>query len=79
MDEARSRERWSRTAAVMALIAEVNRDPKKGRPFCPADFDPFAATADRREDAIEIVELADLKEAFVSQMRPRQPVNQTKE
>ena len=78
MDDACIRERWARTAAVMALIAEVNRDPKKGRPFQAADFDPFAA-ADRREEAIEIVELADLKQAFVSQMRPTRPVNPPKE
>ena len=27
----------------MALLANVNRDPKKHRPFRPADFDPHEA------------------------------------
>ncbi len=26
----------------MALIANVNRDPKKGRPFKPEDFNPYS-------------------------------------
>lgn len=30
-------------ASLMALFANAHRDPKKGRPFRPADFDPFAA------------------------------------
>lgn len=30
----------------MALIANVNRDPKKGRPFTPDDFNPYAAERD---------------------------------
>ncbi|MBX3356430.1 MAG: hypothetical protein KF724_12110 [Phycisphaeraceae bacterium] len=43
MAEARQRELWSRTASVMALIANTQRDPKKTRPFRPSDFDPFSA------------------------------------
>ena len=30
----------------MALIANVNRDPKKSRPFKPTDFDPYAIEDD---------------------------------
>lgn len=43
MAEARQRESWSRTASVMALLANTQRDPRKTRPFRPSDFDPFAA------------------------------------
>ena len=25
----------------MALLANINRDPKKGRAFSPSDFNPF--------------------------------------
>ncbi len=57
MAEARQRAAWGRTASLMALIAEVNRDRKRrGRPFRPADFDPYAPparvalTADRIEE-----------------------------
>jgi len=30
-------------ASLMALVANVNRDPKKHRPFRPSDFDPHQA------------------------------------
>jgi hypothetical protein len=49
----------------MALIANVNRDPKKSRPFKPADFNPYAAM-DRRNEVIEVHDMAVLKDAFVS-------------
>jgi len=45
MAEAVQREHWQHTSCILALIANVNRDPRKGRAFRPADFDPFAATA----------------------------------
>ena len=40
MAETRVRHEWAHTASQMALLANVNRDPKKGRAFKPADFDP---------------------------------------
>jgi hypothetical protein len=45
------------------LIANVNRDPKKTRPFKPSDFDPYSAK-DRREDAIEVSDMTVLRDAF---------------
>jgi len=30
---------------MMALIANVNRDPRRSRPYKPQDFDPFEAEA----------------------------------
>jgi hypothetical protein len=41
MAEGCQRERWAHTSAQMALIANVNRDPKKRSAFQPADFNPF--------------------------------------
>jgi len=49
MAEGLGRERWAHTSLVCALIANANRDPKKHRPFKPADFDPYARQ--RRWDA----------------------------
>jgi hypothetical protein len=40
MSESRSRDAWRHTAAVLALIANVNRDPRKHRRFKPEDFNP---------------------------------------
>ena len=39
MTEARAEADWSQTAAIMALIANVNR-PKGKRAYKPADFAP---------------------------------------
>jgi hypothetical protein len=41
MAEARSRERWDHTASVMALLANLHRDPRKSRVFRPEDFHPY--------------------------------------
>ena len=42
MAEARLETEWARASALLALIANVNRDPKKTRAFRPDDFNPFA-------------------------------------
>jgi hypothetical protein len=33
--------RWKHTAAVMAMLANVNRDPKKTPAFTGAEFNPW--------------------------------------
>jgi len=64
MAEARSRDNWARTSAVLALIATAHRDPKKHpAPFRPADFDPWARV-DRRKRAIPVTDIRQLKAAF---------------
>jgi hypothetical protein len=70
MAQAAARERWARTSAVLALIANVNRDPKKTRPFKPLDFDPYAAPqapAQGIEVNSETIEM--LKSAFLERGR----------
>ena len=42
MAQGKGKDAWSRTSALMALIANVNRDPKRNRAFKPSDFDPYA-------------------------------------
>jgi len=51
MAEARLKTQWNHTSAVLCLIANVNRDPKKTRAFRPQDFHPFA---ERRPQGIPI-------------------------
>ncbi|MBM4019873.1 MAG: hypothetical protein FJ288_16385 [Planctomycetes bacterium] len=41
MAEARGRDEWGRMSSLLALLANVNRDPKRTRPFKPADFNPY--------------------------------------
>lgn len=62
MAEGRERSEWGRASCLLALIANVNRDPKKTKAFKPADFDPYAARSARREGATTDISL--LKEAF---------------
>ena len=40
MATGRNRAHWQHTSSVLALLANAHRDPKKSRPFKPADFDP---------------------------------------
>ena len=40
MAEGRNRAAWARTATILALIANVNRDPKTPA-FKPDQFDPY--------------------------------------
>ena len=40
MADARSRDAWGHTAAVLAMLANCHRDPRKCPPFTPADFLP---------------------------------------
>ena len=41
MAEARLEDEWNHTSALLALLANVNRDPKKHGPYRPEDFHPF--------------------------------------
>ncbi len=59
MAEARTREEWSRMSVLLALLANCHRDPKRTRPFKPADFDPFGRRAPPVAVGIEV-----LKEFF---------------
>lgn len=41
MAQARQRGEWDRAAHLMCLLANLHRDPGKGRSYTPADFHPF--------------------------------------
>jgi len=53
-------------SALMALLANCHRDPKKTRAFKPADFDPFA----KRPAPIPI-DMDSLKAVFLEGRFPR--------
>jgi len=60
MAEARTRDAWSRTASVMALLANCHRDPKRTRAFKPRDFDPFEKRTSPMKVGIKV-----LKDVFI--------------
>jgi hypothetical protein len=64
MAEARCRERWRHTSALMALLANIHRDPKRHKPYKPADFDPYEAK-DLRRQAVGLSDVGKLKDAFI--------------
>lgn len=41
MHEGAGQDRWSHTSAILCVIANANRDPKKSKQFKPSDFDPY--------------------------------------
>ena len=40
MAEGRTKDNWQHTSSILALVANVNRDPKKTKAFKPSDFNP---------------------------------------
>ena len=64
MADARGRDEWGRMASLMALIANVNRDPRRCRAFKPGDFNPYER---RRTEGITLTaaNIGLLKQVFV--------------
>ncbi len=60
MAEGRQQERWQHTAALLALIANCHRDPKRRRPYTPDDFIPKP-----RDRQSGVADLTLLKAVFV--------------
>lgn len=67
MAEATIRERWNHTAALMALLANCHRDPRRQRAFTPADFHPQAALTPAPPPSAD---LTVLKTVFVDRRVP---------
>jgi len=70
MAEARSRENWARTSAVLALTANCHRDPKKSKTFTPVDFNPHVL-ADKKKAVVRTRDLGLLKQVFVDKEKKR--------
>ena len=67
MAEGRSREAWNHTAAVLAMLANCNRDPKKGKALGPADFHPYAPR--QRGPAIRVTKenITEMRAEFIGE------------
>ncbi len=71
MADGRQRSEWSRVSALMALIANTQRDPKKTRAFRPSDFDPFARARPMPKAGIRV-----LKTVFIDKTLPKDVLEQ---
>ncbi len=66
--EMRDRMEWNRVSALMALLCNINRDPKKGKTVYPAEFNPYFNKKCKRSNVIEVKDEESrklFKEAFV--------------
>ncbi len=68
MAEAKVRDHWAHTSAILAMIANAHRDPKKTRPFTPADFNPLEQRS-QNESVIRGNDLSILKSVFVDRSK----------
>ena len=74
MAEAHGRDEWGRSSALMALLANVNRDAKKGRAFRPSDFDPYTEKDGRRGAiVVDRENIGLLKQAFTGAAKEGAP------
>lgn len=46
MARARIDAEWNHTSAILAMLANVNRDPKRHGPFSPSHFHPMRSKED---------------------------------
>ena len=61
MVEGRGKFEWGIASSLMALLVNLNRDPKKGKAASPADFNPFAPKQPK-----VVLRGAEMKEALKS-------------
>jgi hypothetical protein len=54
MAEGRGKAEWGRMSALLAMLANINRDPKKSSPAKPTDFNPFSPKKSRIENLSEL-------------------------
>ena len=64
MADAKQTEEWNHTSAILAMLANAHRDPKKTRPFKPADFHP-GTNRSRRSRRVVNADISILKSVFV--------------
>ena len=67
MLDGKQRHDWSIASGVMALVANIHRDPKRSRRLNPSDFDPFA----KRQRPIK-VGVSVLKDVFIDGKMPQE-------
>ena len=63
MATGRQKTLWTLGASVMALLANLHRDPKRGKKWSPRDFNPF------EKGKKEMVPLTTLRDVFVEGRR----------
>lgn len=65
MAHGRQRDQWNHTATLLAMLANINRDPKKSRAARPMDFHPMPDGKRRVKPAPIKGDITMLKAVFV--------------
>ncbi len=65
MAEGRAAQEWAQTSALMTLISNIHRDPKKGKALPPDYFNPFKKLKKRTNKIMKTKDLSILKKVFV--------------
>ena len=66
MAEARRRDMWDHTAGLLALLYNINRDPKRSRAMRPEDFHPLRQQSRNRKGVEKVkADITALKQIFV--------------
>lgn len=65
MAEGRSQNLWQHTSSVLALLANLHRDPKKSSVFKPSDFNPYTKPETTSEAQVPQVKISSLKDLFI--------------
>lgn len=62
--EFRDRMEWNRVSALLALISNCNRDPRKSKPTEPADWNPYLQKGKSSGKNVIVVNDAESRAAF---------------
>jgi len=57
--EMRDKMEWNRISALMALLCNINSDPKKGKTFYPIDFNPYMQKESKKVKRSNVIEVND--------------------
>ena len=68
MAEGRGRAEWAQTSAILAMLANTHRDPKKSA-LHPKDFNPYGGESAGNRIPITAGNLSALKHVFVQKGR----------
>ena len=71
MAEARVDAEWNHTSAVLAMLANVNRDPKKHGPYRPEEFHPLKRRDRSHGVPITRENVSLLKKVFIQGRKPQ--------
>lgn len=65
MAEAKGRYDWNQTSSLMALMVNLVRDPRRGKPAAPSDFNPYAQATSK--PVLRGKNLSILRDVFVKE------------